>query len=133
MAADTSQAVRDLYEADTAAHALGVELVSGEAGSAVVQLTVADQHLGSLGQMHGGVLFTLADVAMSYASNSRGAKSMAISASIDFIDGTSLGDVLTATAVEHNLRGKSGIYDVTIHTQDQRLVATFRGNTLRVG
>lgn len=126
--------VRALYEADSAAHALGIELVDAGAGSATVRLEVDDRHLGSLGQMHGGVLFTLADVAMSYAGNSRGDRSMAIAASIDYVDATAVGEIVTATAVEHNLRGKAGIYDVTIQAgADDRLVATFRGNTLRVG
>ena len=59
---------------------------------------------------------------------------MAVAASIDYIDATGVGEVVTAAAVEHNLRGKAGIYDVTIRAgADDRLVATFRGNTLRVG
>jgi len=41
--------------------------------------------------------------------------------------------VLVATAIEHSLRGKAGIYDVAIRTEaDDRLIATFRGNTLRL-
>ncbi len=126
--------VEGLHAADTAARELGITLMSAGAGSAEVSMTVSEQHLGSLGQLHGGVLFTLADVAMSYAGNSRGTPSMAIRAAIDFVDAAELGDVLVAQAVEHSLRGKAGIYDVEIRTgTDARLIATFRGNTLRVG
>ena len=64
--------VQSLHDADTAAQQLGIELREAGAGTAVVALTVGNQHLGSLGQLHGGVLFTVADVAMSYAGNSRG-------------------------------------------------------------
>ena len=125
--------VQSLHDADTAAQQLGIELREAGAGTAVVALTVGNQHLGSLGQLHGGVLFTVADVAMSYAGNSRGEPSMAIRAAIDYIDAASTGDVLVATAVEHSLRGKAGIYDVAIRTEsDDRLIATFRGNTLRL-
>jgi acyl-CoA thioesterase len=126
--------VDSLYQADRAALDLGVRLREASPGTAVVELTVTDRHLGSLGQLHGGVLFTLADVAMSYAGNSRGGVSMAIRASIDYIDGAKIGDLLVATATEHSLRGKAGIYDVVIYTAElERLIATFRGNTLRVG
>lgn len=128
-----AERVTALHRADVAAQELGVELRLGSAGAAVVELTIAEKHLGSQGQVHGGVLFTLADVAMSYAGNSRGGTSMAMRASIDYIDGCNVGDRLIASAVEHSLRGKSGIYDVTIRTvADDRLVATFRGNTLRI-
>jgi acyl-CoA thioesterase len=125
--------VERLHAVDTAARELGIALTSAGAGAAEVSMTVGEQHLGSLGQLHGGVLFTLADVAMSYAGNSRGNPSMAIRAAIDFVDAAALGDVLVAQAVEHSLRGKAGIYDVEIRTAaDARLIATFRGNTLRV-
>ena len=127
------QRVQAMHAADAAALELGIELRSATAGGAVVSLSIADQHLGSLGQLHGGVLFTLADVAMSYAGNSRGDASMAIRAAIDYIDAAQVGDVIVATATEHSLRGKSGIYDVVMRTErDDRLIATFRGNTLRL-
>ena len=126
--------VQDLYVADTAARELGIVLTSAGAGTAEVSMTVGKQHLGSLGQLHGGVLFTLADVAMSYAGNSRGNPSMAVRASIDFVAAAALGDVLIAEAIEHSLRGKVGIYDVQIRSAaDEQLIATFRGNTLRIG
>ena len=50
--------VQSLHDADTAAQQLGIELREAGAGTAIVALTVAQQHLGSLGQLHGGVLFT---------------------------------------------------------------------------
>lgn len=41
--------------------------------------------------------------------------------------------MLVATATEQSLRGKAGIYDVAIRTGvDDRLIATFCGNTLRL-
>jgi len=124
--------IEAMYRADTAALNLGVELGEAAPGSVVVTLEVDERHLGSLGQLHGGVLFTLADVAMSYASNSQ-STAMATHAAIDFVDGAQLGDVLVATAIEQNLRGKVGIYDVAIRSAgDDRLIAAFRGNTLRL-
>lgn len=130
---EARQRVEAMHRADTTAIGLGVELRYARPGTAIVTLAVAERHLGSLGQLHGGVLFTLADVAMSYASNSRGGTSMATHAAIDFVDGAQLGDVLVATATEQSLRGKAGIYDVAIRAeQDERLIATFRGSTLRL-
>lgn len=125
--------VSKMHRGDTAALELGIGLQSAAAGAATVTMVVAERHLGSLGQVHGGVLFTLADVAMSYAGNSRTGTSVAIRAAMDYVDNAKLGDELVAEAIEHSLRGKAGIYDVTVRTaKDDRLIATFRGNTLRV-
>ena len=130
---EIAERVAAMHAADVAAHELGIRLVASSAGTAQVELVVTEAHLGSHGQLHGGVLFTLADVAMSYAGNSRGGTSVAIRAAIDYVDGAKVGDRLVAAATEHSLRGKAGIYDVTIcAADDDRLVATFRGNTLRI-
>lgn len=123
-----------MHAADTAAHQLGIVLRSAGAGTAEVAMVVAPEHTGSLGQLHGGVLFTLADVAMSYAGNSHGGASMAVHAAIDYVSAAAMGDELVARATEHSRRGKAGIYDVAIRAEDDgRLIATFRGNTLRIG
>ena len=56
-----------------------------------------------------------------------------MSASIDFINGATVGMTLTATAQEQSLRGRAGIYDTEVTADDGTLIALFRGNTLRVG
>jgi acyl-CoA thioesterase len=40
--------------------------------------------------------------------------------------------VLTATAVEQALAGKSGVYDVKVSNQEGRTIALFRGKSHRV-
>ena len=128
------EVVDAMWRRDTTAKGLGITIADAALGAVTVQMTVTERHLGDHAQVHGGVLFTLADVAMSYAGNTHNIYAVATGATINYVDASRLGERLVATATEHSLRGKAGIYDVTIRAEsDGRLVATFRGNTLRVG
>ena len=40
-----------------------------------------------------------------------------------------LGDLLTATAEQRTRYGRNGIYDVTVHGADGRVIAEFRGRS----
>jgi len=128
---EVSALVQTLWEADATAHRLGATVLAGGPGSATVQLTVAEDHANSHGVCHGGVIFTLADIAMSYASNGHGGLRLATGAGIDFVNSAPVGAVLIATAREESLRGKAGIYDVQVMHGDT-LIGTFRGRTLAV-
>lgn len=57
---------------------------------------------------------------------------MAAGATIDFASPARLGDVLTAEGVERSLSGRTGVYDVTVHDQDNKLIAHFRGRSYRL-
>lgn len=134
MTGNLASGVRAMWEADATAHRLGMQLVEASPGRAVVRMEVAVEHVNGLDVCHGGVIFTLADVAMSYASNAHGHTAFATSAAIDFVNPARVGESLVATATEEILRGRAGIYDVRVLTDDDeaRLVGTFRGRTLSV-
>jgi len=131
---DPHSVVAAMLARDAQAERLGVRILAVEHGSVTLEMTVGAAHLGDHGLVHGGVLFTFADVAMAYAGNSYDIAALATGANISFVDAGHPGEVLEAVATEHSLRGKAGIYDVTIRSRvDDRLIATFRGTTLRVG
>ena len=133
-APSASEVVDAMWRRDATAQGMGITVGEATLGAVTVEMTVTERHLGDSSQVHGGALFTLADVAMSYAGNTHNIYAVATGATINFVDTCHLGERLVAAATEHSLRGKAGIYDVTIRAQtDGRLVATFRGNTLRVG
>lgn len=132
-AEEAAAKIESLHDVDAVARGIGVRMLRAGPGSCALSLTVDESHLGSLGQLHGGVVFTLADVAMSYAGNSDEGTSVSTHASIDWVDTAQVGDVLIAVATEHSRRGRSAIYDVEVRSEaDDRLIATFRGNTLRI-
>ena len=96
-------------------------------GRAVLQMTVREDHANGHGICHGGITFALADSAFAFACNSRNQSTLAQHNMISYLAPGRLGDVLTATATEVSLTGRSGIYDVTITNQNGTKIAEFRG------
>ena len=130
---DPADVAAIMYEGDHAVRALGIEIVEVGPGRAVTRFVVDEQKANQHGVCHGGLIFTLADTAMAYASNGANEKAFASAASIDFINGATVGMRLTAVAEEQSLRGRAGIYDISVTADEGTLIALFRGNTLRVG
>lgn len=125
--------VRTLHARDPSAEAFGIRLVEARAGHAVVEMTVAPWMGNGLGTCHGGVVFTLADSAMAFASNSHGEVALAVAANIDLLAPVPVDAVLRATATEVEARGRTAIHDVSVELADGTVVAVFRGRTRRVG
>jgi acyl-CoA thioesterase len=121
-----------VFAGDRAAKALGIRARLLAPGRSVLELTVTEEMVNGHGILHGGLVFLLADTAFACACNYPGAVTVAASADITFVSQGRVGDVLTATAVERHLFGRSGIYDVTVMCAE-RVVAEFRGisRTLR--
>jgi acyl-CoA thioesterase len=92
-------------------------------------MTVTEAMANGHGICHGGFIFSLADSAMAFAANPRGAPAVAQHASISFIRPAHVGEVLVAEATERMHAGRSGIYDVRVSTAGGELVAEFRGHT----
>jgi acyl-CoA thioesterase len=123
----------EMHGRDQAAALLGYEVVSVDAGRAVVRMFVRDDMVNGLAVCHGGLIFTLADSAMAHASNSHGPDAVAVAASIDLVRSAPAGAVLTAEAVERYRRGRTGLYDVVVTDGDGELVARFHGRTRALG
>lgn len=62
---------RAMYEKDTCARTMGIELIEMDDGFAQMTMTVSPDMLNGHQTCHGGQLFTLADTAFAYACNSR--------------------------------------------------------------
>ena len=123
--------MRALHAADPICDALGIDLIDVSDESVTLQMVVGQRHLGDHGRCHGGVLFTLADVAMSFLSNRTPGQAFATHAAVDFLAPLSDGEVVQAQGRIETERGRVGIYDVQLRSGGT-VVATFRGNTLRV-
>ena len=48
---------------------------------------------------------------------------------VDFVAPGRPGDVLVAEALEQTQAGRTGVYDVTVRTQQGQLIALFRGRS----
>ena len=82
-----------------------------------------------LGICHGGFIITLADSAFAFACNTYNQRTVAQHCAVTFLQPGRWGDTLTAHAVERNLSGRSGIYDVTVRNGQGEVVAEFRGHS----
>jgi len=122
-----------MYANDMASQGLGIVLREIAPGYARMEMTVRKNMLNGHEICHGGFIFTLADSALAFASNSYNHVAVAIRANIDFLAPARLGDVLTAVAEEQTLSGRTGIYDISVHNQSTKLIALFRGCTRRIG
>ena len=107
-------AARAMWAADAASAALGMELVDVGPGSARVSMVVRPDMVNGHDLCHGGIIASLADSAFALACNSHGPVTVAAGFSIDFLAPGRLGQTLYADAREVLLRGRSGIYDVTV-------------------
>ena len=95
----TCSIARDMFAADTASRALGIEIAELAPGRATATMAVRESMVNGHGITHGGYVFTLADTAFALACNSRDARAVAAHADIRFIAATQLGD---------ELRGRGG-------------------------
>jgi len=117
---------------DHAGQALGITLEEIAPGFAQVRMAVRPDMLNAHGTCHGGVIFTLADMAFAYACNSTNQSTVAAGADIDFLAPPRPGDVLTATARESAQAGRLGVYDMEVRNQEGRLIALCRGRSCRI-
>ncbi len=130
----TAEKVRDVMLADDAAsRMLGLQITEVAPGRAVATMTVRPDMLNGFAICHGGLIATLADSAFAFACNSRNALTVASGFGIDILKSARLGDVLTATAAETSLAGRTGLYDITVTNQRGELIAVFRGRSHRLG
>lgn len=96
-------------------------------------MEVAPQHLNFLDLTHGGAVFSLADCAMSLASNGPGTRAVAIDAHLVISGGSEQGDVLRAVA-EPAIGGRTlGSHRISVTRSDGRVVGLFTGTVLRTG
>lgn len=114
---------------DLACKDLGMSIEVTNLGQAEARLNVRANMVNGYDICHGGFIFTLADSAFAYACNTYNRITVAASASIDFVRPAHLGDKLLATAVEVHRGGRTGIYEITVTNQDDKVVAIFRGRS----
>ncbi|HKK29215.1 MAG TPA: hydroxyphenylacetyl-CoA thioesterase PaaI [Alphaproteobacteria bacterium] len=114
---------------DRASRHVGIEIEAVGDGTAAASMVVHENLLNGLEVVHGGYIFTLADTAMAYASNSCNQPALAQTCQVTFLAPGRAGDRLTATAREAGKAGRTGIYDVEVRNQDGLMIALFRGQT----
>jgi acyl-CoA thioesterase len=127
------QVVQHMMKHDKFSQWLGIEVLEITEGYSKIKMTIRPEMINGFGTTHGGIAFSLADSAFAFACNNRNNISVALDTAINFTKAVNVGDTLTAEAKEiHNGRS-TGLYLISIHNQNNDLVAHFKGNCFRTG
>ena len=122
-----------MYEQDDASRNLGIRLEAVGAGWARMSMRVTEGMLNGHRVCHGGYIFSLADSAMAFASNSRNRVSVAQFCSITFLRPGRAGRLLVAEAQEQAGAGRTGVYTVEVRENGGETIAVFSGAVRRLG
>jgi acyl-CoA thioesterase len=126
----TLKAIQAFFRKDLFAGFVGIELIEAGNGRARARLAISDRHRNGLGLVHGGAIFTLADLAFAAAVNSRGRAAVAIHCSISYLKAAA-GDVLFAEAEEVSCGPKIAAYTIRITDASGEIIARFEGMAYR--
>jgi len=124
---------RAMLSGDRVSRTLGIELLEARSGEARLGMVVTDDMLNGFGTCHGGILFTLADTALSCVCNGHNQRSVAHHCSIVFLRPGKLGERLVATATERSRIGRVGIYDVSVVDETGVAIGEFFGHAREIG
>lgn len=101
---------------------IGIRPILLETGHAEVELEIQVNSLNINGTLHGGVIFTMADVAAGCAARSHGISVTTLSSNINFIKTAQFGKVIAIANEIHKGR-TTGVYRVEVFDEKDLLLA----------
>ena len=116
-----------LNRTDRFAANAGCQITEVDTEHAVAEMIVRNEHLNGADVCQGGVLFTLADLAIAALMNARGQLTVGISNSIMFVSSAKEGDHLHAEAVSVCDHHKIPSVEVRVTNQEGRLICHVTG------
>ena len=119
--------VGDIIRRDPFAERMGVEMVLVEEGRAVARMEITDTHRNFLGMVHGGAIFSLADLAFGAAANSWGTRSMAIHITIDYLAAPGDTPYLEAEVRKTGRAGRACHYGMEVRNSSGEVIAVLSG------
>jgi len=122
--------IKKFFKNDRFAEHVGIELLEVSKGYARAKLEIRNEHLNSVGTVHGGAIFALADLVFAVASNSHGTIAMGINVSISYLKAVREGTIF-AEAKEISKNPKLASYTVTVSDQSGDTIAIFQGMVYR--
>jgi acyl-CoA thioesterase len=124
---DLAQRFRD----DPYADHLNMELAEVRPGYARAEMEAAEELCSFQKSLQGGAIVSLADYAFAAASNAHGPSAVALSMSFTFVGRVRPGSRVVAEATEEKLGRRTGLYRLTVRTDDGELVASGQGVAYR--
>ena len=90
-----------------------IKILKVEPGHVVLQMKVRREMLNGFHTCHGGILFSMADTALAFASNSHGRLCVLAEANISYPESVYKDDILKAEAIELSVKNRIAIYNVS--------------------
>ncbi len=103
-----------------------IKLIKVKEGYAVTEMEINENHLNAAETVHGGAIFTLADLALGAAANSFGVLNLSLNATISYIK-TARAGKLRAVAKKISESKKISVYQVEVKDDKDNLVAVMQG------
>lgn len=119
--------VNGMLQNDAFSQLLGMEILELQLGACTLRCPVSAQTTNGFQIAHGGLTYSLADSALAFAANTHGYQCMSIDTQISHLAKVQLGDTLIAKCREIHRGKRTGVYEVRIENQAQKLVALFKG------
>jgi acyl-CoA thioesterase len=124
------ETIKEFFKNDTFAEYVGIELLEVSKGRAKAKLEIKNEHLNGVDIVHGGAIYTLADLVFAVASNSHGNVAVAINGSIAYLKAVTEG-TLFAEAEEVSVNPKLATYKVSVTDERDNTIAIFQGMVYR--
>ncbi|MBA3012385.1 MAG: hotdog fold thioesterase [Proteobacteria bacterium] len=102
---------------DAFANHLGARVEIVKPGHSRVSLVVTESMTNFHGTTHGGIIFSVSDIAFAAACNAHGRVAVALNVSIAFLKPSHAGDRLLAEAKEVYNGGRTSLYDIVIYNE----------------
>ncbi|QIH08853.1 MULTISPECIES: PaaI family thioesterase [Pseudomonas] len=119
-------------QVDRFADLLGVEYQQASFEQAVCRLRLGEAHRNALGGIHGGLVFSLADIAFAAACNAANALYIGLQAEIRYMARVQ-GEELMACATLVGSTKNIAHYQVMVTDSQERRIALFSATAYRLG
>lgn len=100
-----------------------IQVVDVDDGTSVVEVSLTKESLNPLGIAHGGLIFSLCDVATGVAARTGGRNTVSQDASVYFLRPGANTEKLTARGRVIREGGRSGLAEAEVYTDDGTLIA----------
>ena len=129
--AQADAVVASMLAKDAFSRWLGVELVTLRPRACTLRMRVRDDMVNGFGVSHGGIVYSLADSALAFASNTTGHVTVSVDNSISYPVPVQVGDDLIAVAEEETAGARLGFYRVMVARPDGTVVALLHATVYR--
>lgn len=128
----SAERIKDLIKKnDELGKLLGVRLTEVSEGRAHAEMPVEKKHLNAAGVCHGGSIFSLADIALAAASNSRGQVALLTNGNIQVFHATQPGDTLFAKAKEISASRRLAHYRIKVTNRAGDQIAVYNATVYK--